>query len=112
MRLLKRLRSRSGETFTELLCAVLVTAIAMSLLFGMVSGASRLNSRAMAADEALYSALSAAERGEGEPVDTDSGVTVTVTGESGEKTIQFPVVFSGETGLLLSYAAEESGAEG
>ena len=110
MRLLRRLRSQSGESFTELLCAVLIVAVAVALLAAMVNSSARLNTKAIVSDEALYSALSDAESG-GEPIDNAGGaVTVTVTTSSGAvSTVDFDVSYSGSADEMASYFPKSKG---
>ena len=52
MKVLTKLRSRSGESLAEVLCAVLLAGIAISLLASMVTSAAKLNRAAALADEA------------------------------------------------------------
>ena len=108
MRALKKLRSRLGESFTELLCAVLIMAVAMALLAGMVNAAAGMNLRAQLADEKMYSALTAAENGSGQTVDlADNSVKVTVG--AAVTPLSFDVRFYGDRDEMCAYYPESGG---
>ncbi len=112
MKIIDRLRARRGETLTELLCAVLVTAIAMALLTAMITSASRMNRNAELADKKLYQALSEAQSGTS-PVTADPNtVDVSVTNGAAQNKVSFQVVFSGDADELLAYAPTEGGGGG
>ena len=60
----RKLKSRRGETLTEILIAIFVTALAICLLAGMVSASMSINSKVREADageNGFYPALSAVE---------------------------------------------------
>ena len=110
MKLLKKLRARSGETLTETLCAVLVMSLSSVLLATMISAASHMNATALEKDSALYSELTTAE----EQTDIKEEGTVTVTIASNDsKKVSFPVSYYGdEDGAHTSYAVPSKGGTG
>lgn len=110
-----KLRSERGETLTETLCAVLIAALAAGLLAVMSGTASRMNSRAIERDNALYEGLAAAEsKSDGVRLPVSGNVTVKIkSAASPERTVIFdssdpfaPVIFYGEEGMLASYRLE------
>ena len=60
----KKLRSARGETLVELLCAVLIGALSVFLLFSTVMVSIRMDRSAKAADERLAADFRNAERRE------------------------------------------------
>ncbi len=83
MKLRNKLTSRRGETLTETLAGILIVGLASAVLAGMTAAAARMNAAAAAADTALYTAVTKAERGEPAGGGTaEVEVTVTVDGES------------------------------
>lgn len=106
----RKLRSRAGESFTEVLAAVLVASIAVALMAGMITSASTLSRNSAEADAKLYQGLTKAESGTpatvgGVAVEPGSMV-VTVTPASGAaKTVTFDsVTFSGDGDLVCAYS--------
>ena len=58
---MKKLKSQKGETLTEVLTAILVSAVSVALLFGGVMASSSIENQARTWDTDYYAALSAAE---------------------------------------------------
>ena len=94
---MRKLRNRRGETLSETLCAILVVGLAVALLAGLISAASRLDRKAAQANAALYQAVSQAEGA------ADSGTSgqITVTVNGVEKPIN--VTFYGNKDQAVSY---------
>ena len=85
----KKLQSHRGETLTEVLVAVLVTALAICLLAGMVQYSMIINAKIRqedAGDHGFYPALSDVETHEFGPGDGGS-ITVHVTNGPSNKAI-------------------------
>lgn len=59
--IIKKLRSRRGETLVELLVSVAILALAITILAGMLATAYRLNEAARAGDNKMTDELKAAE---------------------------------------------------
>lgn len=97
---MKKLRSSKGETLTETLVAVLITALSALLLATLTGTAVSLSQKADTAAEALYGQISQAEEAGGDP----RAGTVTVNGE----TVQ--VYFYGAGDGPVSYRAKGGGA--
>lgn len=72
MRTVNKLRSRRGETFVEVLVALLIVALATMLLASMVMASGSIDANTREQDEKFYDAVSALESG-----DTTAGGTVT-----------------------------------
>ena len=66
MKPIDKLRSDRGETLAETLAALALCAIALTILATALAAASRYDAASRSADERLYSAVSAAERADGE----------------------------------------------
>ena len=66
MKPIDKLRSDRGETLAETLAALALCAIALTILATTLAAASQYDAASRSADESLYSAVSAAERAEGE----------------------------------------------
>lgn len=94
---MRKLRNQRGETLSETLCAILVVGLAVALLAGLISAASRLDRKAAQANAALYQAVSQAEGA------ADSGtpgqITVTVNGVE----TSMNVTFYGNKDQAVSY---------
>ena len=60
----EKLRSARGETLVEILCAILIGALSVALLFSTVMVSIRMDQSAKAADESLAADLRNAERRE------------------------------------------------
>lgn len=73
---MRKLRSKAGETLTEVLCAVLVTGLAVALLAGMMDAAARLDRKTARTVSNLYSCVTKAE----DPASTESTYPTDVTG--------------------------------
>ncbi len=102
--LIKKLFSRRGETYVELLVSVALLALAMAMLTGMLATAYRLDMASREGDKDINEQLQVAELYEGVP---DTG-TVTVTG-GGTGPASISVNIYGEKGSLQSYKKEASG---
>lgn len=102
----KKLRSARGETLVEVLCAILIGALSVSLLFSTVMVSIRIDQSAKAADESLATDLSNAEvRGTDNLVSLpDAKLTVRnnkITTSVAEPSVKF---YGG--GSVISYALE------
>ncbi len=111
-----KLRDDRGETLVEVLAAILVCTLSISLLFGAIMTSSSIDSRTQELDEQYYQDLTRAERqraGTGtDPGDVYSNaatdaVTVKVKSGTGrEKDVTGKLNFYGSD-RLLSYAFSE-----
>ncbi len=79
-KLTNKLRSRAGESFAEVLVALLIVAMAALLLAGMYSASSALDKNAMESDKKLYEAVSKLETTD--PAATETPSTITITEET------------------------------
>lgn len=61
-KLLKKLRSRRGETFIEILCAVLIAAFGTTIIVTMLTTAMQLNKVAKQNDSDYYSSVTEMEQ--------------------------------------------------
>lgn len=102
----KKLQSRRGETLTEVLVAILVTALAICLLAGMVQVSMSMNAQMREADageNGFFPALSAAETHVFDHTQDDS-LTIQTTG--GPSAVQFAGVYLHEENGLVVYGKE------
>lgn len=82
-----RLLSRAGESFSEVLVAILVVAMAALLMASMVSASGSIDRAARMEDADFYKAISAVEGGAG----TATTGTVTITDGAGSETVDVNV---------------------
>ncbi len=108
MKLWNKLTSHRGETLTETLVGILVVALSSVVLASMVAAASRMNSTAMAADTALYAAVTEADKGTKISTKTVT-VTVKVGSESHIFTTPGTDLCGDESLSLYSYRYEKVG---
>lgn len=90
----RKLRSRRGETLTEVLVALLVVSLSIVLLTAMVNASMSINAQLRQADsgaDGFYPALSDAETHAFDH-NTDDSVTIRVTG--GPSTLTLDQVYS------------------
>ncbi len=89
MRTVNKLRSRRGETFVEVLVALLIVALATMLLASMVMASGSIDANTREQDEKFYDAVSALESGDttagGTP--TTGSVTVNWGGDDVKKNV-------------------------
>lgn len=79
----QKLKSQQGETLTEVLTAILVSAVSVALLFGGVMASSSIENKARTWDTDYYAALSAAEGRTEEAADAPADdFKVTVKGDT------------------------------
>ena len=71
-RAVKKLRSRLGETFVEVLVALLIVALAALLLASMVAASGSIDANTRGQDEEFYKAVTALESGGGTTTTTGS----------------------------------------
>lgn len=75
---MKKLRNDRGETLLEVLIAIMIAALSVTLLLGCISTATNVGAGVKEKDEQIYAALNAAEEQKDE---IDSSITVTITNE-------------------------------
>lgn len=105
--MMKKLRSRQGETLAEVLVGILMVAVSTSLFLGMVSAASHINRSAMEADTSFYKAMSHLEC-----FDAEADSVVIQTGslrvEGEDVSDVFPAEVFSEDGMT-SYRMQKGG---
>lgn len=74
---MKKLRNDRGETLLEVLVAIVIAALSVTLLLGCISAAANVDAGVKEKDEQIYAALNAAE----EQKDEINSITVTITNE-------------------------------
>lgn len=101
--ILKKLRSKAGESLIESLAAILIFTMASVGMFSMVSAAARINDTAKQTDRTYQEQMAHAEQGE---VAEESGV-VTMTLDKGTQQILVIVadvdIYGTEEGLFAYY---------
>lgn len=104
----RKLNDVRGETLVEVLCAILIGALSVAMLFSMVMVSVNLNQGAKAADESLATDLSDAEVRESGDPGIPPGSHVKVENKNTAITATAatpPVIFYGGDGAV-SYALE------
>lgn len=113
-RMLKKLRSKAGESLVEVLCAVLIFALSSVAMYSMVMAANNINADAKKADREFQENMLVVEMAE----DTDPAnppvqgtVKMSFAAADGEiKYFEVPVQVY-QKGDLYSYFRTEGGAE-
>lgn len=101
-----RLLDDRGETLVETLCAILIAALSIALLFACVVASNRINSQANAADANYYNTLSGAEK-YGTKIQ-DATITISVS-EPSASSASFPVeLYSGDGAGKKIYSYKEA----
>lgn len=112
-KVIKRLRSKSGETLVESLAAILIFTFASIIMLSMVSSAANINAAAKEADEEYFSQMILVELAQNP---TSGSVTVSVSPSNGSPTLSaqtVSVVVSGDPdGLHAYYTGSVSGEGG
>lgn len=78
---LKKLHSKKGETYVEVLISVLIIALAALLLATTLTAANRINANARKADEGFYASVNSMENPAGDPAEGDYAVTYEIEGQ-------------------------------
>lgn len=103
-----KLKSSSGETIVEVLASVLISSLAIFLLFSTIMASVRIDRTAQESDEKYYGELSAAEAGEA--VEPPEVCMVTIEGYNGNK-YSVQAISYGDKDGLHSYRLGESNEE-
>lgn len=101
--MIRKLKSRRGETLVEAMASIVIAALSVALLFTCVMAASQINRMALAADEAFYADLTAAEE------QTDDADHPKENGRIKINGTDFDIYLYGGEGLY-SYALKEAGS--
>lgn len=100
-KLLRKLKSRAGETLVESMAAILVFTFASIIMMSMVSAAADINTTAKEADRAFQNQMVVVEKGD--PADSDTGGYATFTFGSVEEKIPVDVFQADEADSLYAY---------
>lgn len=73
---MKKLKNDRGETLVEVLAAILIATLSVTLLFSSVMVSSRMDANAKAMDSGYYANFSNAELQTGDPLNEDVTVKV------------------------------------
>ena len=99
--LMKKLRSRAGESLIEALAAILIFTLASQTMYSMVTAAAGINKTAKNADRALQEQLVVVERAD----DVTETGTVTMALGSNDVISVTVDIYGGKDGALYSYFA-------
>lgn len=100
--IMKKLRSKRGESLVEVLCAVLIFTLSSVAMYSMVMAANNINANAKEADRAHQESMVIVEKAEGAP-SAQGTITMTVAGTS-DTTAKVRIdVDIYESGELYSY---------
>lgn len=104
---MRKLRNKAGETLAEVLCAVLVTGLAVALLAGMMDASVSLDQKTARTVSELYSSVAKAEDPGSTvstyPTEETGTVPVEVEGEA----VNLEVTFYGHKDQVTGYRATE-----
>lgn len=104
--LLKKLRSKAGESLVETLAAILIFTMASIVMYSMVTTAADLNRKAKETDQAVQSQMTAIEKGEESAKSGTEKVTFSMNGST---MAEVDVDIYGGNGKLYSYFARKAG---
>lgn len=104
--LLKKLRSKAGESLVETLAAILIFTMASIVMYSMVTTAADLNRKAKETDQAVQSQMTAIEKGEESAKSSKEKVTFFM---NDSKMAEVDVDIYGGNGKLYSYFAKKTG---
>lgn len=104
---MKKLRDTRGETLVEVLAAILVASLSVTLLFSCVMASSNLDVQAKSVDEDYYQALSAADGQNGTAKNSDEVTIASEDKEDVSKDITVDI-YGGEG--LYSYSRKVTGS--
>lgn len=96
----RKLRSKKGESLVEVMAAILIVALSVTMLYTLLMSASAMNKRARTLSEQYQQELNTAE----ERANPTSG-TVTV----GTESVDVTFYAAGDDGALTAYTAEGGG---
>lgn len=109
--MMRKWKDSRGETLVEVLGAILIASLSVTLIFGAIMASTNMDSQAQDLDEKYYGVLTKAERQEdGDELSvTPSEVTVTnkSAGAGAEVTIKEITFYGGEG--AISYALDPAG---
>ena len=112
--MLKKLRSKAGESLVEVLCAVLIFALASVGMYSMVMAANDINATAKEADRTFQETMLVVEMAEDtDPANPPKDGTIKVSFSAADGQVKFfevPVQVY-QQGDLYSYFRTEGGAE-
>lgn len=103
-----KLKNNKGETIVELLVAILISSLAVTLLFNCAMTSMKINDTAKKADTKLYTALNAAESqsSDAENSGIDGQIKVQYSSGAVQKEIDFNVKYYGSD-KVYSYTRTE-----
>lgn len=104
--IVKKLKSKAGESLIESLCAILIFTMASIIMYSMVTTAADINMTAKEADEANQQYMLIAEQASGTGTSGNIKIDVIKTEGSGQtikKSINVGVSIFGSTDTLYSY---------
>ena len=114
-RILKKLRGKAGESLVEVLCAVLIFALASVAMHAMVMAANNINAEAKKADASFQEQMLIVERAEGTvETGTASSGTIAMTFRDSDgdlHTFQIAVDVYQTEGLYSYFEAGEGGGQ-
>ena len=98
----RKLRSRRGETLTEMLVSIVILGLSIAMVATMIITSTKITERSTAKDREYQDQLSAAEAQNGEA--TSGSVIIK---KDGEPDISIDVNIYGDEGKLKSYKISE-----
>ena len=79
-KIMKKLRSRRGESLVEVLCAILIFTLSSVGMYSMVMAANNINATAKEADRAFQQQMEIVEKADTAGVDGEVVMTITKSG--------------------------------
>lgn len=110
MQIIRKLKSKKGESLVESLCAILIFTMASIVLFSMVSTAGDINSKAKAKDAENQAHMVAVEKGESAAKNGTGTITFTF-GSSVDLDVDVDI-YGGKNDSLYAYFVHTAAAGG
>lgn len=102
-KLIKRLKSKAGETLVESMAAILIFTFASIIMLSMVSSAADINTAAKKADQEFYDQMVVVEKAEGSG--TAVNITFSIKNSTSTLTGTTPATMYGSADSLHAYYA-------
>ena len=106
-----KIHSQSGETLVEVLVSLLISTIAIGLLFTSIMTAARINQANKEADAKFYKELQIAETLTSQEGYESEEIQITITFQTVENKTLDVTRYGGENGAFASYTRIEEGDE-
>ncbi len=107
--LMRKLKSRKGETLVESLASILIFTMASIVLYSLVTTAGHINGEAKKKDQQIQTQMVAVERGDPASLTGSGQVTMTLDGSEVEIAKVKVDIYGGQNNSLFAYFVHPDG---